>query len=91
MNLPCNKFNDFILHTPQAIQHGCHSAYICTGFHFLTNNKKGGDHGNDKSLKQNTLYLKRLGIRTLVLSNGFLVDDNLDNEKLAQLRRVCQN
>ena len=48
-------------------------------------------HENDKSLKQNTLYLIRLGIRTLVLSNGFLVDDNLDNEKLAQLRRVCQN
>ena len=48
-------------------------------------------HENDNSLKQNTLYLIRLGIRTLVLSNGFLVDDNLDNEKLAQLRRVCQN
>ena len=96
MNLPCNKFNDFILHTPQAIQHGCHSAYMCTGFHFLTNNKKKEEtimsvHGNDKSLKQNTLYLKRLGIRTLILSNSFLVDDNLDNEKLAQLRRVCQN
>ena len=48
-------------------------------------------HENDNSLKQNTLYVIRLGIRTLVLSNGFLVDDNLDNEKLAQLRRVCQN